>query len=461
MKKLSEISESIRSKRNESLDEQNFLISALRLSPYDIRKTRNTEKMKEDLLRDGQLQPLTVSKNGNVYTIVNGRTRYLGMTALPEHFATAAIEVYEDLTVLEQNYLNAQINVGQNPLLPDEKRDFIIKHRHELPMEDMAKALGLGMEMFKNYEATTKVTAKVLEAWTPKSEGHGRGSVKVEELGKVIRKFEQMGVKPNMNTLKKLGKESEKSELKRDEKRIQFPKVVEKTASLMKNTALVKKYDVDTIIKSAAKEVLNSNSNGTSGDKLPQNSSEKYKITTTLLKTKYDFAVLLFAEGLYRIDDEGNSVESETKRIIDGVDEVIVVGNELEKLSEIEDYALSVGKTITLHNEDVLDACENDLETDDRKGLIYVNGASFFAQRPEFMNYLKKKYPKSVVAMVVLDLFFGRSQAYAKAILKERLTVYAGAETFDEVIAQFRSRVKFVKIRKYSEAPQEKYIIYS
>jgi len=460
MKKLSEISTSIHSKRNEKLDSQTLSISKLELSPYDIRKNRNGEKMKEDLLRDGQLQPITVTKNGGKYIVVNGRTRYLEMIKMPDKFKTVKVEVYENLTVLEQNYLNAQINVGQNPLTPDEKRDFIIKHKDELPLEEMAKALGLGLEMFKNYLATTKVSDEVLKAWTPKSEGHGRGSVKVEELGKSIRAYERKNDKVDQKTLnetfKKLGEYSEASDLKRDEKRKQFPKVVERVAELQKNPILTKKYDVDTLVKSASKEV--SNTNGSSGNKLPQNSSEKYKIVDGLLKDKYDFAVLLFAEGLYR-DNKGTQVDSETKRVIDAVDEVIVVGNEIEKISEIEDYAKSLKKKVITHVEDVLEACDH-LKTDNRKGFIYVNGASLFAQRPQFMNYLKTKYPKSRVAMVFLDLLFGQNQVYKGATLRERITVYGGANTFDEVIAKFKTLVKFSKFRKYSDKPNKKYIVY-
>ena len=457
MKKLEDISKSIKSKRNEKLDSLSLPIKKLELSKYDIRKNRNTEKMKEDLLRDGQLQPITVSKTDDKYTIVNGRTRYLGMIIFPDKFPTAIVEVYEDLTVLEQNYLNAQINVGQNPLTPDEKREFIIKHRKELPIEDMAKALGLGLEMFKNYMATAEVSKSVLKAWTPQSEGHGRGSVKVEELGKVVRAYEQeSGVKPDNKTLKKLGELSEESDLRRDEKRIKFPKVVKRVAQLQKNKKVVNKYDIDTIVKSAAKEVLNTN--GNSGDKLPVNSSKKFKIVDSLLKDKYEFAVLLFAEGLYR-DNKGTQVDSETKRIIDTVDEIIIVGNELEKLTEIEEYAESLGKTIISYDLDALEACDSKLKDDKRKGFIYVNGASLFAQRPQFMNYLKTKYPKSTVAMVFLDLLFGQNQVYKGATLRERITVYGGANTFTDVITKFKSLVKFSKFRKYSDTPNEKYIV--
>ena len=474
MQNLETISKSIQTKRRADLDTQDFLLSKLVLSSYDIRKNRGrNSKLKEDLARDGQLQPITVNIETDGQqtdinlvvkaTIVNGRTRYIEMkelNQLDKSFTNVKVEIYENLTYLEQNYLNAQINISQNPLTPDEKREFIIKHMKEIPIEEMAKALGLGMEMFKNYLATTKVNKDVLKAWTPKSDGHGRGSVKVEELGKAIRAYERKNDKVDTKTLnqtfKELGKLSESSDLKRDEKRIQFPKIVEKVAEMQKNPTLVKKYDVDTLIKSASKEV--SNSNGCSGDKLPQNSSEKYKIVDSLLKDKYDFALLLFAEGLYR-DDNGVQVDSETKRVIDAVDEIIIVGNEITKISEIEDYAKLLNKKVIVHIEDVLEACDV-LKVDKRKGFIYVNGASLFSQRPEFMNYLKAKYPNSRIAMVFLDLLFGKSQVYKGATLKERITVYGGVENFDEVITKFKQLVKFSKFRKYAETPQEKYIVF-
>jgi hypothetical protein len=466
MQNIESVSKSIQSKRRAELDSQDFLMTNLILSTYDIRKNRGRNaKLKEDLARDGQLQPLTISvvTGEEVGTVVNGRTRYIEMCDLPDLFKTVKVEVYENLNELEQNYLNAQINISQNPLTPDEKREFIIRHKNEISIEEMAKALGLGMEMFKNYMATTKVSDKVLKAWTPKSEGHGRGTVKIEELGKAIRAYEKKGGNVSKKVLNEtfegLGKMSESSDLKRDEKRIQFPKVVEKVAEMQKNPSVTKKYDTATIIKSASKEVLNAHSNGTSGDKLPQNSSEKYKIVDGLLEDTYDFAVLLFAEGLYRTDENGNSVESETKRVIDKVNQIIVVGNELEKLTEIEDYAISLKKKIVVVNDDVIEACEGLLK-DNRHGFIYVNGASLYSQRPEFMNYLKKKYSNSVIAVVVLDLLFGKSNVYQGNVLKERITVYEGAENFAEVLAEYKKRVPNVTFKKYADTPQEKYIVF-
>ena len=475
MKKIEQISASILLKRRTDLDSEVFPLSDLSLSTYDIRKNRvRNPKLKEDLKRDNQLQPITINvktdgskliklEDALLFIVVNGRTRKVEMDELFTEtgiFANVSVVVYENLTELEENYLNAQINISQHPLTSDEKREFIVKYKNEIPIKEMAKALGLGMEMFKNYIATTEVDDKVLKEWLPKSKGHGRGDIKVEELGKSIRAYKRTN--PNVDkktlnkTFKKLGSLSAKMAATRDEKRQEFPKIVERVAKLQTNPLLTKKYDINTLIKGASKEV--SNTNGSSGDKLPVNSSKKYKIIDDLLKDKYDFALLLFAEGLYR-DDKGTQIESETKRIIDSVDEIIAVGNELAKLSEIEDYVKSLGKKIIIYNDDVLDACDTLLKDDKRKGFVYVNGASLFAQRPQFMNYLKAKYPKSIIGMVFLDLLFGQNQVYRGATLRERITVYGGVNSFDDVISKFKSLVKFSKFRKYSDAPNEKYIV--
>jgi len=141
MKNLASVSKSIQSKRNEKLDSQKFPLSKLQLSSYDIRKNRTgSPKLRNDLKRDGQLQPITVSKNGDVYTVVNGRTRQIEMMELNQSddlFNMVKVEIYEDLTELEQNYLNAQINISQNPLTPDEKIEFVVKYKDELNPEDL------------------------------------------------------------------------------------------------------------------------------------------------------------------------------------------------------------------------------------------------------------------------------------------------------------------------------------
>ncbi len=468
-KTLESISNGIQGKRNETLDSQNFPFKDLKLSPYDIRENRDIKKLKNNLVRDGQLQVITISMNNGIPTVVNGRTRHITMEEInadeqtKDMFSTVKVEVYEDLTELEQDYLNAQINVSQNPLTPNEKVNFVKKYINILDPKALGEALGIAKEMLEMYIETAETNDEVQQAFSPQNEGHGRSDVKVEELGKTAKayKSESGGVAPDVKTYVALGKAFDSMDYTRDKKRKIVPLVAKKTAKLQQNPSIVKKFTTKEIIEIAVKEtsITNSSANGGTGDKLPKNSSEKYNIIDDLLNDTYDFAIVYFTESLYRIDENGNKIESETKRIIDNVDEIVVVGNEIEKLVEIEEYALSLGKKFTYYNDDVINMCV-DMEGDDRKGFIYVNGAMLYAQRPEFMNYLKNKYPKSTIAMVVIDLLFAKSQVYAGAINTERLTVYAGAKHFDDVLAIFKKTVKLVKIKQYASLPQKKYILH-
>lgn len=466
-KTLESISEGIKDKRNESLDSSSFSFADLTLSEYDIRENRDISKLKDNLVRDGQLQPITISiDEDDVATVVNGRTRYLSIVEINEEeetkdlFSSVKVEVYNDLTELEQDYLNAQINVSQSPLTPNEKINFVKKYKDELDAKALGKALGIADKMLENYIEVAEMPEEVLVAFSPKSEGYGRSDVKVEEAGKIAKAFkkESGGIAASDEILIALGKQSEKSNATRDTKRKLQPKIAKKAAQLSINPLVTKKYSAEKIVEIAVKETSLTDKES-SGTALPKNSSEKYKIVDGLLKGTYDFAVLLFAESLYRIDKDGNEVDSETKRIIDNVDEIIVVGNEEIKLLEIEEYALSLDKKITVYNEDVIDTVDV-LKGDDRRGFIYVNSAMLYAQRPEFINYLKTKYTDSIVAVVVLDLLFGKSQVYAGDIRTERLTVYSGAENFEEVIVEYKKRVKFLKVRQYATLPQKKYIMY-
>lgn len=462
-KTLESISCSIQVKRNEEFDSLEFPVSKLVLAEYDIRENRDTDKLAINLKRDGQLQPITVSINDGIFTVVNGRTRFLAIQKIRETenlFSRVKIEAYSDLTELEQNYLNAQINVSQNPLTPNEKVNFVKKYKNELDPIALGAALGIDKAMLVNYIEVAEYTKKVLEAFSPQNEGHGRSSVKVEELGKISKayKSENGGKAPSVETMVEIGKKLDSSKMTRDVKRKFVPRAVKKVATLMKNKIIAEKYTDTEIVNIAMKEAKMNGGNGGSGDDLPKNSSGKYKFIDKLLTNQYEFAVILFSEGLKRKTEDG-MIDSETKRIVDSVDEIIIVGNEIEKLVEVEAYAIEKGKKIIFHNKDVIEACAL-LESDDRKGFVYVNGASLFAQRPQFMNYLKKKFVNSTISMIILDLIFGQSKIDKSKRTKECLTVYGGAESFDEVLAEYKNQVKFLKLRKFADTPQQKYIAY-
>jgi len=461
---LEEISDSIQGKRNEKLDSQEFPFSDLTLSDYDIRDNRDIENLKDDLVRDGQLQDITVSLNNGVYIIVNGRTRFLAMQAVNAetpypYFKTVKVEVYENLSELEQNYLNAQINVSQSPLTPNEKVNFVKKYKDVLDPQALGVALGIKENMLENYLEVADTDEEVLKAFAPKTEGYGRSDVSVEQLGNTNKAYKSVsGVAPDVETGVELGKKFETLDLRRDAKRIAIKKIAKTTAKFQKNPTITKKFTTKQIVDMAVKETPWNGKEGGTGDKLPVNSSKKYAIVDKLLKEDYEFGYLLFAEGLYRMDGDVQ-YDSETKRVVDRIDEITVVGNEIEKLTEIEDYCDENNKEIVTCYEDVITHCFN-IEGDDRKGFIYVNGASKYAQRPEFINFLKKKFPNSTVAVVVLDLLFSKSQVHNLDRYKEIITVYEGAETFEDVIDQMKKRVKFLKVRKYADSPQKKYIAF-
>ena len=469
---LSDISLSIHSKRRVDLDNQNYPFDNIQLADYDIRQSRDVEKMKDDLFRDGQLQPITVNFDNDtdfadgMATIINGRTRYYGMKALNEEnedmFAFVNIEVYVGLTELEQNYLNAQINVSQNPLTATEKLAFVEKYQNQLDAVELGKALGLSLSQVQKYVATSKIDPEVREKFVQKTEGYGRGEINVETAGDCVISYESEsgGKMPDKETLGYLGEKFNEMDLTRDIKRKLVKKISKNTAKLQNDERITKTYNKKEIVEIAEKEAIHNSYTGGSGDYLPKNSSKKYKIIDELLKKdEYEFGVILFAESLYRIDENGNEIPSETKRIIDKIDKVSVVGNEIMKLVDMKEYGENNNKKVVTYYGDVFTMCKK-MKENKGKGFIFVNGASLYSQRPEFMNYLKKKYPNSTIAMVVLDLLFGKSQIVQENRDKEILTVYEGAKNFDEVLEQFKKRVKFTKIRKYATRPQKKYIIF-
>jgi len=467
--KLEDISLSIHSKRKTNLDTQIFLLTDLKLAEHDIRQNREIGKLKNDLIRDGQLQPLTITKNGTDYIIVNGRTRYLDMVEINKEeetlnmFEFVSVEVYENLTVMEQDYLNAQINVKQTPLTSNEKLAFVDRYEQALNAVELGEALNLSPSQVLKYKATAKLSVEAREKFVQQAEGYGRGEINIETAGDCVISYqtESGGVEPDEETVICLGDTFGKMKMNRDVKRKLVKKVSKQTAKLQKDKRIASSYTVQEIVKIAEKEATFNNNEGGSGDVLPKNSSKKYEIIDGLLKKDtYEFAILLFAESLYRIDDKGKEIESETKRIVDNVQNIMVVGNELIKLKDIEEYGKNNKRKVIIKHGDVMAVCQK-LRPSTRKGIVYVNGASLYSQRPEFVNFLKKIYPNSTIVVVVLDLLFGKSQVTQDKRDKEIITVYGGIKNFNEFIEFYKKRVKNLKTKKYATTPQQKYIFIS
>ncbi len=176
---LDALSAQIQSKRNPSRDGK-FEIENLVLSDYDIRMSRDIDEMIRTLKRDGQLDALTITINRGFAVIINGRTRFEAMIRLG--WKTTYCEVYENLTQIEQDYLNAIINTNQHPLTSDERLRFVEHHKDQLDIGDLARALGIGEGRVMAYIAVSNLPEDVRELCRTNSEGRERGEYEIDTL---------------------------------------------------------------------------------------------------------------------------------------------------------------------------------------------------------------------------------------------------------------------------------------
>lgn len=207
---IEDIAFSIKSKRNESLDSDNFSVSKIILSEYDIREgNRNVQEMSESLQLNGQKESITLNKRNNGQNVVvNGRTRFLALT-IHLHWIECKVKFYDGLTELEEDYLNAILNSHQNPLTSDEKRNFVKKHLKEFTerfgensIKELSNALKLTDSQVKDYIATVQphVNEEIVECFKQDTKGYGRGEIKIEALAQVAKKVQ------NEDALKEIGK---------------------------------------------------------------------------------------------------------------------------------------------------------------------------------------------------------------------------------------------------------------
>jgi len=201
---LEELSKGIDNKRTPELDGE-FDFNKLCLSEYDIRTERDVSIMIETLKRDGQLEPLTISLDDESAIIVNGRTRYYGFAKMKQFgewapnlpLGKVKVKVYRNLTVIEQNYLNATINSNQKTLTTDEKLAFVEQHENELDEDSLRKALGLeSKKHVKDYKSIAKVLRNQPELRdylkTTKG-GRGRGDIEIETARVIASVSDEVG----------------------------------------------------------------------------------------------------------------------------------------------------------------------------------------------------------------------------------------------------------------------------
>lgn len=194
MKTLEELNKSIDLKRKGievvSLDK-------IQVRQYDIRLERNPEQMMESLKQSGQRKPLTLSHSTkeNIYYVVDGRTRFVAMKKLCElclrmRWKDAKAEIYVDLTIPEEDYLNAVINANQKTLTSDEKFEYVKKYKGEIEPQDLAKALNLSEEHTRDLINVAKMVEdkpEIEEFIKQTKKGRGRGSLDIQTASYVAK----------------------------------------------------------------------------------------------------------------------------------------------------------------------------------------------------------------------------------------------------------------------------------
>jgi len=347
MKLKGRIVKEVWKKRAKELDSDKFPIDKLKLNPYDIRKTRNTENMiKVIKSAGGQLKPIIVNqRNNGDNIIVDGRTRYEAMRQLD--YKTIKVIFFRNLTELEEDLYNAISNNQTQPLRPDEKRAFVLKHSDKLNNEELCEILNIDKGWLKKYKNTCEkqVTEKVLEQFKQVKAGYGRGTLYIEAISDVASRCK------SSEALEEIGKWHKKQKQKgvndRD-LRYRRKRIAEKTEKAIQNKSIRERFTSEKELTRKIIELETTKEKYGSGDKLPKNSEGKYIILDKILKDgSFDFALILFSEGLQR--KKGKLyLDSETKRIIDnGIKQIIVNSLDLDKITEIEEYAKTKNREIT------------------------------------------------------------------------------------------------------------------
>lgn len=191
---LEELNKSIKAKRKGI---EMVSLDKIHLQKYDIRTERNVEQMMESLKHSDQLKPLTLSystKEG-IYWLIDGRTRFIAMSKLHEltlrmRWKEARAEIYVDLTIPEQDYLNASINANQKTLTSDEKFEYVKKYKTEIEPEDLAKALNLSEEHIRDLISVARMVEdnpEVEEFIKQTKKGRGRGSLDIQTASYVAK----------------------------------------------------------------------------------------------------------------------------------------------------------------------------------------------------------------------------------------------------------------------------------
>jgi hypothetical protein len=362
------------------------------------------------------------------------------------------------LTEFEEDYLNATINSNQKELTSDEKREFVKKHKDVMSIPSLMVALNLTKGQVEDIKISTDVPDEIVELFRQEDKGYGRGIIDIQAISQVAKKVK------DPEAMKYIGEWQQNTEKTDRVKRKARREIATTVANWTENKILTDKYTVKEIVEKAITKVENAQF---TGDVLPKGSEKKFDVFASIIRQKkYDFAVVLMSEGLTRkTEDEDFDIDSESKIIVDSdIKDITLVGLELDKIEEVATYGKTMGKEVKTVCSDVLDYIQN-LIPDNRVGIIYLNGDTLWAQRPQIINLLNTLYPKSIISFVYIDYFFGKSQIKDEDKKKELATVYALRFTHATLIDlqfKFNKQIDYTKNiewNQYAYVPQNRFIV--
>lgn len=471
---LEDISKSITSKRCSELDSNNFSVSKIQRREHDIRNgNRDIDKLAENLRINGQLHPLDVNLREDGKTVpIDGTTR---LFAFPlANINKCSVRFYKHLTIMEEDYFDVNANSEQKTLDPDEKANYVKLYLKEFKerfgdkfIEQFCDLLKIQVPRMKEYIVTSSYSVDTRKKFHT-SKGGGRGETNWRAFAdtvKIVNKFTDKTQEEKENLVQLLGEERQERRKKADkgmDRIIGFEskKIARRVVDLEKNEDVTGKYSIKEIVNIASKEVKLKYA---SGEKLPKNSENKYPIINRILReNNFEFSLVLCSEGLTRRYGP-KTLGSETKRIIDsGIKHLIVNGLEIDKIIEIENYAKLNGCEVTVYCPEHIMVTIEKLSLDNRRGLIFINGAFLYTQRPKLMQTLKAIYPNSMIVFVMLDEFTGKRGVPNTEMHKELITVYGIQKLsyFQQILNSFKEQIPQYncKFEKYADLPQAKYI---
>jgi len=438
----------------------------LKINSYDIRVERDIEVMRKSIEQEGMLQPLTVNiRENDDYVVIDGKTRFLASDGLVDPIRCV---VYKYLSGFEEDYLNANINSHQKQLTPNEKREFIKRHKDIMSTDALCDALNLTEPQVEDIKISTEVPDEIANLFRNKDDGYGRGEIEIQAIAQAAEPLKNLTEDVKESALRVMGSWHQETEMTDRNKRATRKKIARTAAEWLENPTLTKKYTTEEIVTKVIAKVEDSNC---TGDFIPKGSEKKPDFFKDIVDAyKYDFAVVLMSEGLKRKTSiEGVEVDSESKILVDSpIKDITLVSLDLDKIEEVAEYGKTVWKNVKIHCENVLDYIQN-IEVDKRLGLIYVNGDTFWAQRPYLVNLLHMFYPNSIISIIYIDyIFLGKHSTSDEDQKKELATVYGlrrSHSTFTDLQSAFTSQILFAKYVEWiqygslPESPQNKYIV--